>query len=61
MALNLPLGPALLPPCRFLNACCFLRQHRPVPHLWPWSESKTGNPGTGTPSPPVNMIAPEIF
>ena len=25
------------------GACCFWRQHRPVPHLGLWSESQTGN------------------
>jgi len=37
-------------PCRFLNPCCFRRQHRPAPHLCPWSESKTGTP-RDSPSP----------
>jgi hypothetical protein len=32
-------------PYRFLNACCFWRQHRSVPHLWPWSESETEHLG----------------
>ncbi|MCX5891303.1 MAG: hypothetical protein NTY36_17920 [Deltaproteobacteria bacterium] len=34
-------------PYRFPNADCFWRQHRPTLHIWPWSESETGNRLTG--------------
>ena len=33
-------APVPIPSCR-----CFRCQHRPVPHLWPWSESETGTLG----------------
>jgi hypothetical protein len=47
-------------PCRFLNAIHFWRQHRLVPHLWPWPEPELDTSGQDSLTR-VIMTAPENF